>query len=313
MKALITFPYTEEEFKTLRNLGYEIIFKKEKEVELSDDIIDVDMLLCFDIFDKIDISKLKNLKWIQLISAGINQVPQKILEEKNILLTNNRGCYSIPIAEWNVLKALEMLKNSRDFHNKQNSKTWDMDLSLLDLNKKIVGFIGTGSIASETAKRFKAFGVEILGLNTDGKAVEHFDQSYSVEEINSFVSKCDILIVTTPYTEETHHLIDQEVFEHMKDGIYLINIARGAIIDEKSLISNLKSGKVGKAALDVFEEEPLPESSPLWDMENVYISSHNSWVSPMNHERRFYIAHENMKRYINGEKLLNEINLERGY
>lgn len=313
MKALITFPYTKEEFDILRGLGYEVIYKKESEIEFSDEIKDVDILICFDLFDRIDIDKFTNLKWIQLISAGINQVPKDTVIKKNIILTNNRGCYSIPIAEWNVLKVLEMLKNSKEFYKKQRSKTWDMDHSLLDLNEKTIGFIGTGSIASETAKRFSAFGVKILGLNTDGKNVKYFDKCFSSDNINSFVSKCDILIVTAPYTEKTHHLLDKDVFEHMKDGVYIVNIARGSIINEKTLIDNLKSGKVAKAALDVFEEEPLAKDNPLWEMENVYISSHTSWVSEMNHERRFFIAHENMTRYINGEKLLNEIDLKRGY
>lgn len=313
MKALITYDYSEEEFNQLRNLGYEVIYKKEKDIEFSDEIKDIDTLLCFNLFDKIDISKFTNLKWIQLLSAGINQVPADIVVEKGITLTNNRGSYSIPIAEWNILKVLEMLKNSKSFYKKQESKTWKMDKSLLDLFKKKIGFVGTGSIASETAKRFCGFGTEIYGLNTDGKDVEHFDKCWASSNINDFVSNCDIIIITTPYTDKTHHMIDEEVFSNMKDGVYIINIARGAIIDEKALIANLKSGKIGKAALDVFEEEPLPQENPLWNMENVYISSHNSWVSELDHQRKFNIAKENMERYIKGEELLNVINLNRGY
>ena len=313
MKALVTFKYTDEEFQQLRDLGYEVIYKKESDIEFTDDIEDVDMMLCFDLFDKIDISKFTDIKWIQLISAGINQVPADKVVENDIILTNNRGCYSIPIAEWNVLKVLEMLKNSKELQKQQENKDWEIDHSLQDLNTKTVGFVGTGSIASESAKRFKAFGVDILGLNTTGHDTEHFDKCYSNEDINNFVSKCDVIIVTSPYTEETHHLIDEEVFSNMRDGVYLVNIARGAIIDEKAMIDNLKSGKIEKAALDVFEEEPLPEDNPLWEMENVYLSSHTSFVSPMNHERRFYIAYENMKRYINGEDLLNVVDLDRGY
>ncbi len=313
MKALVTFKYTDEEFDKLRDLGYEVIYKKESEIEFTDEIADVDMMLCFDLFDKIDISKFTDIKWIQLISAGINQVPADKVLEKDIILTNNRGCYSIPIAEWNVLKVLEMLKNSKEIIKQQEEKHWEIDHSLQDLNQKTIGLIGTGSIASETAKRLKAFGVEIIGLNTTGHDTKCFDRCYGREDINKFASQCDVIIVTSPYTDETHHLVDEEVFSHMKDGVYLVNIARGAIIDEKAMIENLRSGKIEKAALDVFEEEPLPEDSPLWEMKNVYVSSHTSFVSPMNHERRFYIAYENMKRYIKGEELLNVVDLDRGY
>lgn len=313
MKALITFKYTKEEFDELRSLGYEVIYKKESEIEFTEDIKDIDLIICLNIFDKVDISKFPNLKWIQLISAGINHVPIDIVVEKDILLTNNRGCYSIPIAEWNVLKVLEMLKNSREIEKQQAEKDWYIDYSLQDLNKKTVGFIGTGSIATESAKRFKAFGVDILGLNTTGHDQDCFDKCFSTEEVNKFVSKCDIVIVTSPYTEQTHHLVSREVFENMKDGVYIVNIARGAILDEEALIDNLRSGKIKKAALDVFEEEPLPEGNPLWEMENVHVSSHTSFVSPMNHERRFFIAYENMKRFINNEGMLNVVDIGRGY
>lgn len=313
MKALVTFPDNEKEINELRNLGYDVIYKKEDEIEFSKDIEDVDMMLCFNPFDRIDIDKFINLKWIQLLSAGINQVPKDKLIKNNIILTNSRDVYSIPIAEWNVLKILEMLKNSKGFYEKQIAKNWEVDKSLLDLNKKTIGFIGTGSIASETAKRLCGFGVEIFGLNRRGRAADHFDKCWATADINDFVAKCDIIVVTTPYTEKTHHLIDKNVFNNMKDGVYIVNIARGSIIDEKALIDNLKSGKVAKAALDVFEDEPLPNESPLWEMENVYVSPHNCWGSELTHERKFRMAYENMKRYINGEELLNVIDLKQGY
>ncbi|WMM26396.1 phosphoglycerate dehydrogenase [Tissierella sp. MB52-C2] len=313
MKALITFKYSDEEMKKLEDLGYNIIFSNEKEIIFSDEIKDIDLMVCFDPFDKIDISLFPNLKWIQLSSAGINHVPIDKVLSQNILLTNNRGGYSIPIAEWIVLKVLEMIKNTKEFYDKQNKKVWKMDTSLMELHGKTVGFIGTGSIASEAAKRLESFGVNIVGINSSGKEAEHFHQTFSIDEINDVVPKCDFLVIATPYTEKTHHLIDESIFSHMKDGTYLINIARGSIIDEEALINNLKSGKIKKAALDVFEVEPLPEDSPLWQMENVIISPHNSWVSDMNSNKRYEIVYKNMKKYINGEKLVNIVDLKRGY
>ena len=101
-----------------------------------------------------------NLKWIQLLSAGINQVPEEKIRKRNILLTNSRGVYSIPIAEWIVLKTLEMYKNSKEFHEKQKNKTWKQNTHLLELYGKTIGFVGTGSIAQEAAKRFEGFGVK---------------------------------------------------------------------------------------------------------------------------------------------------------
>ncbi|GFN35256.1 phosphoglycerate dehydrogenase [Tepidimicrobium xylanilyticum] len=313
MKALITFKYTDEEFRTLKELGYEIIFQDEKDLTFSDDMKDAEVLVCFDPFKKLDIDMLPKLKWIQLLSAGINQVPVDKVLKRNIILTNNRGGYSIPIAEWIVLKTLEMYKNSWEFYKKQENKEWKVDTSLFEIYGETIGFVGTGSIAQEAAKRFEGFGVNIVGVNATGKKAEYFHECYSTDRLNEVVSKWDVLVVAAPYTDKTHYLINEEVFKNMKDGAYLINIARGSIIDEKALIENLKSGKIRKAALDVFEVEPLPKDSPLWDMDNVIISPHNSWASEMNAKRRYEIAYKNMKKYVNSEKLINIIDIKKGY
>lgn len=313
MKTLITYKYTDEQMKKLDNLGYDIIFKDERDISFSEEIKDIDTLVCFNPFDKIDISQFPNLKWVQLLSAGINHVPKDVVLERNILLTNNRGGYSIPIGEWIVLKILEMLKDSKGFYEKQSKKEWKMDTSILELYGRTVGFIGTGSIASEAAKRLIPFGVENIGINTDGREVEYFHKSFSNDNIKKAMAQSDIVVITAPYTKDTHHLVNEDLFKNMKDGTYIVNIARGSIIDEEALIENLKTEKIKKAALDVFEIEPLPEDSPLWEMDNVIISPHNSWASEMNTRRRYEIAYTNMKKYINNEELVNIIDLNKGY
>lgn len=313
MKALITSKYTDEEFESLKDLGYEIVFKAEKDISMPDDIRDVDVMVCSNPFEKIDIEEFTNLRWIQLLTAGVNQVPIHKVLAKNIVLTNNRGGYSIPIAEWIVLKILEMIKNTREFYHKQDDKIWKKDTSILELYGKTIGFIGTGSIAQEAAKRLKPFGVNILGVNFSGRDAKYFDKCFSVDRINDAIPQCDFVVIAAPATDKTYHLIDETVFSNMKDGTYLVNIARGNIIDERVLIESLRSGKVKKAALDVFEKEPLPEDSPLWQMDNVIISPHNSWASEMDERRRYEITYKNMEKFINGEELINVVNLEQGY
>jgi len=206
-----------------------------------------------------------------------------------------------------------MYKNSKEFHEKQRNKIWKPNTHLLELYGKTIGFIGTGSIAQEAAKRFEGFGVKIIGINTDGKEVKHFHECYSVDRINEAVGKCDVVVIAVPYTNKTYHMVNKNVLDSMKDGAYIVNIARGVIIDEPALIESLKSGKVRKAALDVFEEEPLPKDSPLWEMDNVYISPHNSWSSEMVFRRRYEITYNNLKRYRDNEELINVIDLNRGY
>lgn len=313
LKTLVTFKYTDEEFKSLRDLGYQIIYKNEKDLTFSQEIKDIDTMVCFDPFDKIDIEMFPNLKWVQLLSAGINHIPVDKILKQNITLTNHRGGYSIPIAEWIVLKTLEMYKNTREFYQRQDAKLWKMDTSILEIYGKTIGFIGTGSIAQEAAKRFKGFEVNIIGINSTGRQVEYFDQCFSVDNINQLVKQLDVIVVSVPYTDRTHHLIDESVLNNVKEGAYLINIARGNIVDQKALIKSLTSKKIKKAALDVFETEPLPQDNPLWNMDNVLISSHNSWASEMNRKRRYDIAYKNMKNYINKEKLINVIDLKKGY
>lgn len=313
MKALITYKHTEEEINKLKKLGYQLVYKNEKDISLTEEIKDVDVMVCFNPFEKIDIDDFPNLKWIQLGSAGINQVPEDKVLNRDIIVTNNRGGFSIPIAEWIVLRVLEMIKNTKEFHSLQASKTWKTDNSMLELHGKTIGFIGTGSIAQEAAKRLDSFGVNLLGFNFTGNQAKYFHQSFNINEIKAHIDKCDFLIVAAPYTEATHHLVNEDLFQSMKDGTYLVNIARGSIIDENALIKHLKSGKIRKAALDVFEVEPLPESSPLWEMEQVLISPHNSWGSEMIFQRRFELVYKNMMNYINNKELLNVIDFKRGY
>ena len=309
----MTHQYTNEEIKALEDLGYEIILRDESSISISKDIEDIDIMVCSNPFRKIDIREFTNLKWIQVLTSGINHVPLEQLRDMNITLTNSRGGYSIPIAEWIVLKVLEMIKNTREFYKSQEKRQWRQDTTLLELYQKTIGFIGTGSIAQEAAKRLSGFGVEILGMNYSGGQREYFHECYTVDHLHEILPQCDVVIITAPSTSDTYHLLDDRAFSNMKDGTYIVNIARGNIIDEKALIDNLNSGKVKKAALDVFEKEPLPADSPLWTMNNVLISPHNSWASDMDRKRVYEIIYRNMKNYMEGEKLINLIDLSASY
>lgn len=313
MKVLFTYNYGEEKMKAVSDLGYELVYVKEKEASYTDNISDTDVLVCYNPFDSLDISMLKQLKWIQLSSVGIDQLPREKIREQGIIVTNNRSGYSIPMGEWIVMSILQLLKNSKAFYNKQSERRWKEDSKLLELYNKTVCFVGTGSIASEAAKRLQGFDVNIVGINTRGRKAEHFDSCRPMNEMGYALSQADVVVISIPYTKETHHLIDESSFSLMKKGAFLINIARGSIIKEAALIEALKNGNLRGAALDVFEKEPLPQESPLWDMENVIITPHNSWVSEMRNERRYNIIYENLRRYINGESLMNIVDIEKGY
>jgi phosphoglycerate dehydrogenase-like enzyme len=217
------------------------------------------------------------------------------------------------MGEWIVMKILELLKNSKAFYASQNEKNWKVDTSILELFGKTVCFVGTGHIASEAAKRLQGFETNIIGINTSGRKAEYFNSCYPINELGNALAQTDIVVLSIPYTKETHHLINKKTINSIKKGAFLINIARGSIIEEASLIEALKKGDLRGAALDVFAEEPLPEDSTLWEMENVIITPHNSWISEMRNERRYNTIYENLRRFINGEKLMNIVDINKGY
>jgi phosphoglycerate dehydrogenase-like enzyme len=311
--VLFTYDYGTSRMNQVRELGYNIIVRNEKDLKYDRSLCDVEILVCYNPFQTLDIKEMINLKWIQLSSIGIDQAPIDHIKETDILLSNNRGGYSVPMGEWIVLKVLESYKESKYFYDKQIKKEWKMNTSLLELENKTISFIGTGTIALEAAKRLQGFDMKVLGINTTGHKVDYFDQCFSFAELDYLLSISDIVVCTIPYTEKTHHMIKEESLAKMKDEAVLINVSRGSIIDEKALVDALDNGKFRSVALDVCEMEPLVKSSPLWDCDRVYISPHNSWISEMRNERRFENIFENLKRYINEEELRNVINLEKGY
>ncbi|SHJ33218.1 Phosphoglycerate dehydrogenase [Geosporobacter subterraneus DSM 17957] len=313
MKVLFTYDYGQEKMNRIRQLGYEILYVHENEIEVNKTTEDADVLVCYNPFSRLDLRQMKQLKLIQLSSIGIDQVPLEYIQDSGIILSNNRGGYSIPIGEWIVMKILEMLKNSRGLYLQQQNKLWRIDTNILELYGKTIGFVGTGTIAHEAAKRLQGFDATLLGVNTKGTQTAYFQRCYPIEELDEMLAKCDIVVLTIPYTGGTHHLINQKRIEAMREGVYFINVSRGSIVEQEALIRALERGKIRAAALDVFEEEPLPPENPLWDLGNVMITPHNSWVSEMRNERRFMIIYENLSRFQKGAPLLNVVDLEKGY
>lgn len=313
MKVLFTYDYGSEKMQAVKDLGYELVYVDEKKISNIDEFSDVDALVCYNPFENLDISKLKKLKWIQLSSIGIDQLPKQKAKNHGIVVTNNKSGYSIPMGEWIVMKVFELLKNSKEFYRKQSEHKWQMDTTILELYNKTICFVGTGSIAMEAAKRLQGFEANIIGINTSGKKVDYFKQCYPMTELCTALGQSDVVVLSIPSTKETHHLINENNLGLFKKNACLVNIARGSVIDEAALAKALELGIIRGAALDVFDEEPLPQDSPLWQLNNVIITPHNSWVSEMRNERRYNIIYENLKRFISNEKLINIVDIDKGY
>ena len=296
-KLLLTgaFKYSREQLSNLEHLGYEIVFVQDERKTLNIDVSDIDAVVCNSLFLYNDIKEFKNLMAIQLTSAGLDRVPLDYINEKGIQLFNARGVYSIPMAEWAILKILEIYKKSRVFYKNQERHKWEKQRELLELTDKTAAIIGYGSVGTEIAKRLKAFGVNVISVDRQVKKDEYVDESILIDDLDAALEKSDIIVLTLPLDDETKHLINEEKIKVMKDNAVLINVSRGGIIAETALIESLKKDKFLGVALDVFEEEPLSESL-LWDFENVIITPHNSFVSDKVNERLFELMIENLSR-----------------
>lgn len=314
MKILFTLNHKDPSyFKSIENLGYEVEYINENNFKLTESAKSADIIVCYNPFENLNLRDFPKLKWIQLTSVGVDQVPFDYIEKNNIILTHNKGGYSIPMSEWVVLKALEHLKNSKNIFENQKNRNWNMDFSLKELYGKTIGFIGTGSIAQESAKRFAGFNVELIGLNTNGHSTDYIKNCYSSNQKKFFLSICDIVVLTLPSTNKTFQYLKYNDFQEMKNTSYFINVSRGDNIKESDLLKALDDNLISGAALDVFETEPLPSSSPIWSNNKISISSHNSWISENILTRRFNLIYENLLRYINGNELLYSIDLNKGY
>ena len=311
-KIVFTYDYGAENMQKIRDLGIDIVFSDEDSFQASPEMMDADAIVCFNIFSKIDYHSMKNLKWIQLVSKGINHVPQDLRDGK-IVVTNNSETTSVPIGEWIVTFILEIFKDTREFIRKQDQGLWSQNQLVLDLYGKTVGIIGTGRIAREAAKRLAAFDCHIIGVNHSGAAKPNFEKVYSIDELDDFWPHCDAIVSTLPATEETFHLINAESISKMKDGVALVNISRGSIIDTEAMMEANRNGKFLGIALDVFEQEPLPSDHPLWKMKNVIMTPHNVMWSDNYYQRCFEAVYNNCRHFAAGEPLDDVADFVKGY
>lgn len=292
------FPYTPEHIKQIESLGLKTIFMQDESEELPVGASGVEMAVCNGLFLNHSIDSFTNLKCIQLTSAGLDRVPLDEIKKRGIRLYNARGVYSIPMAEWAVLRTLEFYKAAREFSEKQKIHNWEKRRDLQEINGKTVGIIGAGNVGNEVAKRFQAFGATCIGYDVFLSDSPYFKKIVSIEKFTEKVENLDIIVLTAPHTPETHHMINGPILKRLKPGAVLINIARGGLVNEQELINTLRERNDIYVSLDVFEVEPIVSENPLWDFDNVTVSPHNSFVSTQNNVRMFNLIINNIKDYL---------------
>lgn len=299
MKLLITgvFDWKDEYLETLRSENWDIVFSEREDAPLSVDAYEVDAVVCNWLFMWHSIQNFRNLKAIQLLSAGMDRVPLDYIKEKKISLFNAGGVYSIPMAEFALCGVLQLYKQSNLFFENKKLHRWDKQRNLLELNGKRILVIGTGSVGTEVGKRFAAFSDEIYGVDINIGAKPYFKDIFPITELDAQLKLSDVVILTLPLTDKTKGMFDEDRFSIMKTNSVFVNIARGGLVKETALIKFLDSKLYG-AVLDVFENEPLQYDSALWDKKNLILTPHNSFVSDQNNQRMWELIHNNLRKYM---------------
>ena len=295
MKLLLTgaFRYTDEQIEYLESLGNEVVFVQDERKALDFDVSEIEGVICNGLFLYTPIENFKSLRFIQLTSAGLDRVPLDYIKEHNIKIANARGVYSAPMAEFALCGVLQLYKQSRFFYENQKQHKWEKHRGLLELTDKNVLIVGAGNIGSEVAKRFRAFDANVIGVDLFPSDNPNFNEIHPIDELDNLLKTADVVVLTLPLTSDNEGFFNNEKFCLMKDSAVFVNIARGKLVNQNDLISALEQEKIAGAVLDVFEEEPLDESSKLWNFDNVIITPHNSFVGDMNNKRMFEIIVNN--------------------
>ena len=277
--------FTEEELEKIKSIGYSVTTVDREDSKQIPEPSVFDVVICNWLFVRHSIEDFTGLKAVQLLSAGLDRMPMEYAREKHIEVQNARGIYSIPIAEFTVMSVLDAYKHSDFFYANQLERRWSKHRDLDELSDKTVCIFGTGSVGTEVAKRFSVFTEKIIGIDLYPEQKPFFTEVVGLEKKEEALHGSDIVVLTLPLTDETRHMFNAELISEMKDDAVLVNVARGALIDEQALQGALSNGKFRAVILDVFEKEPLDEEYWGWNADRVRIIPHNTFESRKNSER----------------------------
>ncbi len=255
------------------------------------------------------------LKWVHSISAGVDTLPLTAFSEKGILLSNGSGIHSESIAEHIMGVILGYSRGLFQAQKAQAKKEWlGTHVHYQPLEKQKLLIIGTGQIGKMVADKADSFSMVSYGINTTGHPVEGFSQTYSLNEVEKVVADMDIIVNILPLTEQTMGFFNYELFKKFASHALFINVGRGASLKTADLVQALNEEQLAFAALDVFEEEPLPEKSPLWEMDQVLITPHIAGLTSDFQNKLMTIFLANLKSYVTNQELkINEVALQKGY
>lgn len=257
------------------------------------------------------------VRWICTPSAGIDQFAAPgVFASPDVTLSNSSGAYGVTIAEHVIMAALEMLRRQRDYDEIVRRREWVRNLPVRSLRDARITLLGTGDIGRETAVRLRSFSpASLTGVNRGGKNPDGlFDRILTQDRLREVLPDTDILIASLPGTPETKGMLDREKLALLPDGALLVNVGRGSLLDQRALEAELRAGRL-QAALDVFEEEPLPPDASLWDCPNLLITPHTAGNMTLPYTRRRIVELflEDFENYCAGRPLLRRVDPRRGY
>ena len=277
-------------------------------------------------FDRL-LARAPRLNYVHSASAGVERAMTPAARERGIVITNARGVFSRPIAEYVLMMILSVSRRLPGLLELQRERTWQ-PLEGVELRDVTVGIVGLGSIGRAVGALATAFGCRVVAvrrrsesgapaLTTDDETRSFgevmLDRVGGPESLPELLAESDFVVLAAPLTPETESMIDATALAAMKPTAWLINIARGALVDERALLQALADGRIGGAILDTFREEPLPPTSPFYDLPNVILTPHTSWSSGRVLDRSVELFCDNLRRYAAGEPLLNVVDPAAGY
>ncbi len=259
--------------------------------------------------------KAGKLRWVQSIGVGFETMLYPEMVESDVVITNTAGAFDAAMAEQALAFMLAHARGLMRYERDRKERIWDRHTdTVTQIHGKTACVLGLGSIGRSIAARLNALGLMVTAVDaqvtTPPAGVRRL---FMADELLHAIADADYVIVALPQTEDTNSLIDETCFDRMKDSAFLVNIARGPIVNEADLVRALREKRIAGAGLDVFEEEPLPDSSPLWDMPNVVFAPHSAGYSPEGRGNILRIFKENLRRYLAEEPLMNVVNKKKGY
>jgi len=321
MKLVSTFLFTPEQLQEMQSKGVQVKqYNSEQALIDGKEYVDANIIIAnHRTLQKEFLEQCKKVEWVQMAHIGIERLPMDYLKEREIIVINARGAMGVPISEDIICKMLMLSRKSATVMKNQFNNSWTKVEGFINLSGKTAGVIGTGDVGTQTAIRARSFGMRTIGINTNGRPLPEFDETYKLEELNEVIAQSDFIILTLPLTERTTNLLDEEQFERMKPSSFLINISRGALINENILLSYLKNKKIAGAALDVFVDEfklgHLPKGSSFWELDNIVITPHCAGSGDGFNQRFSSVFLSNLECFVKGnpERMVNVREFGKGY